>query len=210
MQIISYAQNFEDVILWRALKHVERGFYIDVGAQDPVINSVSLAFYEKGWRGVHVEPTKFYARQASCGASRRKGGSGGSLARNVVTFHSGNCPILRLSIGDPTIAKLYRDRTCSEIDVAACGCLNFWSITARGNPLAQNRCRKEWSCRVELAVRQSTALDLGRRTARYQRLPESALKASCESIIVELGYEFVYFDRINRFNVQLTLNSKPR
>ena len=26
---ISYAQNFEDVMLWRALKHVEKGFYID-------------------------------------------------------------------------------------------------------------------------------------------------------------------------------------
>jgi|SRR5262245_3315890 len=54
--VISYAQNFEDIILWRALKHVEKGFYIDIGAQDPVVDSVSLAFYEKGWRGVHVEP----------------------------------------------------------------------------------------------------------------------------------------------------------
>ena len=50
--MISYAQNFEDVMLWRALKHVERGFYIDIGAQDPVVDSVSLAFYEQGWRGV--------------------------------------------------------------------------------------------------------------------------------------------------------------
>ena len=57
----SHAQNFEDVVLWRALKHVKHGFYIDIGAQDPVINSVSLAFYEKGWRGVHVEPTPAYA-----------------------------------------------------------------------------------------------------------------------------------------------------
>ena len=55
--LISYAQNFEDVMLWRALKHIERGFYIDIGAQDPVIDSVSLAFYERGWRGVHVEPS---------------------------------------------------------------------------------------------------------------------------------------------------------
>ena len=53
---ISYAQNFEDVMLWRALHHVENGHYIDIGAQDPVADSVSLAFYERGWRGVHVEP----------------------------------------------------------------------------------------------------------------------------------------------------------
>jgi FkbM family methyltransferase len=53
---ISYAQNFEDVMLWRALGHVERGFYIDIGAQHPVTDSVSKAFYEHGWRGVHIEP----------------------------------------------------------------------------------------------------------------------------------------------------------
>jgi len=57
----SYAQNFEDVLLWRALKDVEHGRYLDVGAQDPVVDSVSLAFYERGWRGVHVEPTPGYA-----------------------------------------------------------------------------------------------------------------------------------------------------
>ena len=61
MSFVSYAQNFEDVMLWRALKHVENGFYVDIGAQDPVVDSVSLAFYEHGWRGVHVEPTQQYA-----------------------------------------------------------------------------------------------------------------------------------------------------
>jgi len=32
MTFISYAQNFEDVMLYRTLKHIEKGFYIDVGA----------------------------------------------------------------------------------------------------------------------------------------------------------------------------------
>lgn len=59
--ITSYAQNFEDVMLWRALWDVEDGFYIDVGAWDPVVDSVSKAFYEKGWRGIHVEPLPEYA-----------------------------------------------------------------------------------------------------------------------------------------------------
>ena len=35
MPFISYAQNYEDVILWRALRDVEQGFYVDVGAADP-------------------------------------------------------------------------------------------------------------------------------------------------------------------------------
>jgi len=49
-------------MLWRALKHVEKGCYVDVGAQHPVIDSVSKAFYERGWRGVHIEPVPEYAR----------------------------------------------------------------------------------------------------------------------------------------------------
>jgi FkbM family methyltransferase len=56
MTFISYAQNLEDVMLWRALKHVENGFYIDVGANDPVIDSVTKAFYDRGWCGINIEP----------------------------------------------------------------------------------------------------------------------------------------------------------
>ena len=42
---VSYAQNYEDVMLWRALKHVKKGFYVDVGANDPKFDSVTQAFY---------------------------------------------------------------------------------------------------------------------------------------------------------------------
>ncbi|MCZ8377233.1 MAG: hypothetical protein O9342_17815 [Beijerinckiaceae bacterium] len=42
---VSYAQNFEDVILWRALRTVEQRHYIDIGANDPVFDSVSFGFY---------------------------------------------------------------------------------------------------------------------------------------------------------------------
>lgn len=61
MSFISYAQNFEDVMLWRALKHVQNGMYVDVGAQHPVIDSVSKAFYDRGWKGIHIEPVLEYA-----------------------------------------------------------------------------------------------------------------------------------------------------
>lgn len=56
MSFVSHAQNFEDVMLWRALKHIEKGFYIDVGANDPNQDSVTKAFYERGWRGINLEP----------------------------------------------------------------------------------------------------------------------------------------------------------
>ena len=61
MTLITYAQNFEDVMLWRALSDIQNGFYIDIGAQDPRIDSISRSFYEAGWRGVHVEPAPSFA-----------------------------------------------------------------------------------------------------------------------------------------------------
>lgn len=56
MSFISYAQNYEDVMLWRALKHIANGFYIDVGAAWPDEHSVTKAFYDRGWRGINIEP----------------------------------------------------------------------------------------------------------------------------------------------------------
>jgi FkbM family methyltransferase len=56
MTFISYAQNSEDVLLWRALGHIKDGFYIDVGASDPVEHSVTKAFYDAGWHGINLEP----------------------------------------------------------------------------------------------------------------------------------------------------------
>jgi FkbM family methyltransferase len=62
---ISYAQNFEDVILWRALKQIEKGVYVDVGAQDPEVESVTRAFYERGWSGINIEPVDEYFNKLS-------------------------------------------------------------------------------------------------------------------------------------------------
>lgn len=56
MTFISYAQNFEDVMLWRVFNGIGSGFYIDVGAHDPSVDSVTLAFYERGWHGINIEP----------------------------------------------------------------------------------------------------------------------------------------------------------
>lgn len=58
MSFISYAPNFEDVMLWRALRHVGKGFYIDAGAGGPTAGSTTLALYERGWHGVNLEPSR--------------------------------------------------------------------------------------------------------------------------------------------------------
>lgn len=54
---VSFAQNGEDIVLARALApERRRGFWIDVGAGDPVYDSVTALFARLGWTGVNVEP----------------------------------------------------------------------------------------------------------------------------------------------------------
>ena len=55
-RMISYSQNFEDVLLRRVYPHKSDGFYIDVGANHPLHDSVTHYFYRLGWHGINVEP----------------------------------------------------------------------------------------------------------------------------------------------------------
>lgn len=58
---ISFAQNREDVVLWRALGEIPAGRYVEVGANHPATDSVTRAFYDRGWQGVTVEPVPHFA-----------------------------------------------------------------------------------------------------------------------------------------------------
>ena len=60
---VSYGQNGEDVVLFRALGHLGEGRYVEVGANDPTVDSISHAFYERGWSGITVEPVHVYAER---------------------------------------------------------------------------------------------------------------------------------------------------
>lgn len=53
---ISYAQHGEDIALLQAFAGQATGFYVDVGAADPVQHSVTKLFYDMGWRGINIEP----------------------------------------------------------------------------------------------------------------------------------------------------------
>ena len=56
MRLESYAQQFEDLFLYSILHDVDEGFYIDVGANDPTIDSVTKFFYDRGWSGINIDP----------------------------------------------------------------------------------------------------------------------------------------------------------
>jgi len=52
---LSYSQSGEDIILDTIFCNVSKGVYVDVGANNPYIQSNTHFFYRKGWRGVNID-----------------------------------------------------------------------------------------------------------------------------------------------------------
>src|SRR5258706_13433154 len=53
---VTFAQEGEDQLLQRFFYGRERGFYVDIGAHHPRRFSNTCVFYDKGWRGINIEP----------------------------------------------------------------------------------------------------------------------------------------------------------
>lgn len=199
--LTSYAQNFEDVLLWRALKEVEGGFYIDIGAQDPVTDSVSRAFYERGWRGIHVEPNSHYAaklRQArpdeevvKAVISAQAGpadfyeieGTGLSTADSAIAerHQRDGFPARKVSVPAMTLAELldrFEDREIHWLKIDVEG-FEGQVIESWGDAKA-----RPWILVVE---------------STRPRTQEAS--ADWEPLLVKRGYKPVYFDGLNRFYV---------
>lgn len=204
MTFISYAQNFEDVILWRALKHVENGFYIDIGAQDPVVDSVSLAFYERGWRGVHVEPTPRYAGKLR--AER--------LDETVVeaAISLSEQPIRLFEFADTGLSTSIEDIAQGHAEKG----FQAHSIEVPGMPLSRlldsydDRPIHWLKIDVEGMEEQVIASWAPSPVRPWIVVVESTRPTSPEHAftvwepqLLALGYEFVYFDGLNRFYVGL-------
>jgi FkbM family methyltransferase len=200
----SYAQNFEDVILLRALRHVQRGFYIDVGAQDPVGDSVSLAFYELGWRGVHVEPTPYYAKRIQEARPDEEVIEAAiSAGEGSISFFE--VPDTGLSTGDDAIARQHEADGFSVRKVEV-PCLPLWRVldAHRDRDIhwlkidvegMEDQVIESWSpasARPWIVVVESTR----------PNSPEPSFE-TWEPKLLALGYEFVYFDGLNRFYVSV-------
>ena len=50
-----YAQEGEDMVLWRYFGGKQNGFYVDVGAHHPKRFSNTYKFYRAGWRGINID-----------------------------------------------------------------------------------------------------------------------------------------------------------
>jgi FkbM family methyltransferase len=202
MTFISYAQNHEDVMLYRALREVKEGFYIDVGAQDPVIDSVTKPFYERGWRGINIEPNEEYFRKLQDDRPHDVnlltvvGREPGDISFYEVA-HTG------LSTTSAVYARrhaeaghevLLRDVPCTTLDRICTDCgvdtVHFLKIDVEGSERAvlegfSFEAVRPWVVVVEATEPNSTR----------------EVFAEWEELLVRHRYQFVYFDGLNRFYI---------
>tara|TARA_R110000823_G_scaffold130015_12_gene257940 strand:- start:60356 stop:61834 length:1479 start_codon:yes stop_codon:yes gene_type:complete len=203
MSFVSYAQNFEDVMLWRALKDVEHGFYIDVGAQDPEVHSVTKAFYDVGWRGMNIEPV------AAWHALLEQARPEDTNLKLAVASASGNRTFYEIpDTGLSTFDRLTAERHAEKLGV------EFRAVeveTATLNELIERRGIEVihfLKVDVEGAEGEVLAsLDFSRHRPWIivveVTLPMTQVEtvSSWPSLLLEAGYSSLYFDGINRFFV---------
>jgi|WetSurMetagenome_2_1015567.scaffolds.fasta_scaffold01385_3 FkbM family methyltransferase len=53
---LSFAQSGEDILLRTLFGDAPTGFYVDVGANHPFIQSNTYFFYRRGWSGINIDP----------------------------------------------------------------------------------------------------------------------------------------------------------
>ena len=201
--IVSYAQNFEDVMLWRALGRVENGFYIDVGAFHPIHDSVSKGFYERGWRGIHIEANPAFAalikqdRPDEVVLNVALAASQGHLMFNVFE----DIP------GESTGNQLYaRSRMAEGVEMRTfeVPCCTLSDVFAQVND------REIHWLKIDVERMEAEVLSgWGQSGARpwivvvESVLPHTTIENNTEweHLLNERGYNNVYFDGLNRFYV---------
>ena len=54
----SHSAFGEEILVNRFFKGINNGFYIDVGALNPKVGSLTYLLYKKGWKGLNIDLTK--------------------------------------------------------------------------------------------------------------------------------------------------------
>lgn len=52
---LSYSQSGEDIILDTIFCNIKKGVYVDVGSNNPFVQSNTYFFYKKGWKGINID-----------------------------------------------------------------------------------------------------------------------------------------------------------
>ena len=202
---VSFAQNGEDVVLWRALSHLSTGTYVDVGANDPSLYSISRAFYDRGWSGVAVEPEPAFAEQfrlerprdvvveavvtdsqTTTAVLHRIEGTGLSTVMDGIRdFHRG----AGFQSSDTSVPALSLDAVIEGAGLSGQD-IHFLSVDTEGSEESVLRSIDLTRHRPWIILVEATAPTTTTRTHE-----------AWEPLLLESGYEFCLFDGLSRFYV---------
>lgn len=200
MDFITYAQNAEDVMLWRALREIERGFYIDVGAQDPIVDSVTKAFYERGWHGINIEPVEHWYERLVHDRPHDIN------LRLAASDHSGEMNLFEieatgLSTSNPAFAATYEGRGVHEVVVR---CRRLDDICAEHHVSQVHFLKIDCEGGEKQAIEGLSLKSVRPWIILVEATEPNSLKPAYghwEPLLLQRGYKFVYFDGLNRFYV---------
>ena len=198
---MSYAQNLEDYHLDLIFAGQSEGTYVDVGGGHPVADNVSFWFYLKGWCGLVIEPQVQLAA-AYAGVRPRDTVYGGLAGREdgsvdfhiVEGLHGLSSAVKANAEGARQYGAAYRIEKkpmrplSALIDDARLTAIDFLKIDVEG---------------AEPDV--LAGLDLARHRPRLILVeavnPNNRAGAvtAWEPALLASGYEFVFFDNLNRF-----------
>ncbi len=202
---ISYAQAMEDLHLLRALGGVpqDEGFYIDVGANDPEIESVTKLFYDRGWRGINIDaspkwaaklreqrprdvnieaaisdlpgPLTFYDHVGGLGTTVE------SIAKSHENLHRQD--MLPRVVSTSTLADICAEHAPAQIHFLKVDVEGAEDSALRSMDFARFR---PWILCIE---------------CHYPMRPDVQVYDAWETIVTDAGYVFAFTDSINRYYV---------
>lgn len=202
MTIVSYAQNFEDVMLWRALKDVKNGFYIDVGANHPLFDSVTKLFYQNGWSGINIEPEFEFCkllqedRPHDLNLNMAISSQVGSIDFHVSSKRGWSTTDKKCSINlkdknsfseTRSVKAISLNKLCEDYHVNE---INFLKVDVEGaekdvlESFSFDKIRP-WICVIE-ATKPTLQIDVS---------------IEWENILIESRYIFAYFDGVNKYYI---------